>query len=87
MRLSPIIALALAALTLAACDPTLGRAEFAPPEDRWPSSEPSTALRETPAPAVPIHYCYRSLAATDCFLSPQKDRPGFTGVYPIPGRS
>jgi hypothetical protein len=86
MRLPPIIAFAFAALALAGCDPTSGRAEFAPPEDRWPSSEPSAAMRETPAPPVPVRYCYRSLAAAECFLTPQKDRPGFTGIYPVPGQ-
>ena len=84
MRLSPIIAPILAALVLAGCDPTGGRAEFAPPEDRWPSTEPSTAMRETPPPPVPLRYCYRSLATTECFLTPQPARPGFTGVYPAP---
>jgi hypothetical protein len=74
--------IAAGGLILAACDPSFHRAEFAPPQDRWPASQPSTVWRDTPAPPVLQQYCYRSLAATDCYLEPQPHRPGFTGTYP-----
>jgi hypothetical protein len=86
MRIVPVLLLSLTPLALPACDPTFGRAEFAPPESRWPSTEPSAVMRETPAAPIPPQYCYRTLAATECYLSAQPGRSGFTGVYPIPGQ-
>ncbi|MBV9860190.1 MAG: hypothetical protein JO038_08835 [Alphaproteobacteria bacterium] len=86
MQTPRFMLLALALLALAGCDPALGRAEFAPPQDRWPSTLPSAIARETPAPAVPLQYCYHTLAQADCYLTPQPGRLGFTGTYPIPGQ-
>jgi hypothetical protein len=86
MQLPALLLLGGIALTLAACDPTFGRAEFAPPQDRWPSNYPSAVARETPAPPIPLQYCYRTLADTDCYLEPQPNRSDFSGTYPIPGQ-
>ncbi|MBV9861615.1 MAG: hypothetical protein JO267_05650 [Alphaproteobacteria bacterium] len=87
MRPGAVIALVLAAWLPAGCGALPGsRAEFAPPQDRWPSTLPSAILRGTPAPPVAIQYCYRTLAAAECFSAPQPGRTGFTGIYPIPGQ-
>ncbi len=78
--------LTLAAVALAGCHPLHGRAEFAPPEYRWPATLPSAVARNAPAPPVPIQYCYRTLADTDCYLSREPKRANFSGIYPIPGQ-
>jgi hypothetical protein len=33
-------------------------------------------------PVIPTSYCYRTLAATECFSEPQPGRPNFSGTYP-----
>jgi hypothetical protein len=82
-----VMVLFVLATALAGCDATYGRAEFAPPFDRWPNTLPSAIGRNTPAPPVFEQYCYHTLADTDCFLTPQPDRAaGFTGISPIPGQ-
>ena len=82
----PAVFLALAAaLTLGGCNAWQTRAEFAPPQSRWPSSEPSTAGVEDPPPPIPAQYCYRTLATVDCYNETRPDRTtGYTGLYPDP---
>lgn len=73
------------ALGLAACNAWQDRAEFAPPQSRWPSTETSPAAADAPPPTLPVHYCYRTLASVDCYTQAQPDRAtGYTGQYPKP---
>lgn len=70
-------------LLLGACNAWQDRAEFAAPQSRWKSTEPSPAAANAPPPAVPAQYCYRTLATVDCFTEPHPDRiTGYTGAYP-----
>jgi len=88
MRPATFLFLAGIGLTLAGCGLPIGqfdRAEFAPPQDRWPSNLPSTVARNAAPPPVLQQYCYHTLASVDCFLTPQANRPGFTGGYPALG--
>jgi hypothetical protein len=72
-------------VALAGCNAWQDRAEFAPPQSRWPSTLPSPVAAEAPPPATRVQYCYRTLAAVDCFNAPQPDRAsGYTGRYPAP---
>ena len=56
MRFYTVLFLGAATIALAACDATQGRAEFAPPHDRWPATQPSARLRNEPEPPVPRTY-------------------------------
>ena len=79
------IFLLVALVALAGCEvwPYQKRAEFAPPQSRWPETLPSPVAKDAPPPAVATVPCYRTLAAVDCFTSHQPERSsGFTGVYP-----
>jgi len=70
-------------LLLGACNAWQNRAEFAAPQSRWKSTEPSPAAANAPPPAVLEQYCYRTLATVDCFTEPHPDRiTGYTGEYP-----
>lgn len=70
-------------LLLGACNAWQDRAEFAAPQSRWKSTEPSPAAANAPPPVVPEQYCYRTLATVDCFTEPHPDRiTGYTGRYP-----
>jgi hypothetical protein len=78
----PILALAV---LLAGCNVLQNRAEFAPPQSRWPSTLPGTASVDAPPPPISAQYCYRTLAAVDCFSEAKPDRvTGYTGLYPAP---
>lgn len=77
--------LASLALLLAACNAWQSRAEFAPPQSRWPSSLPAAVSANAPPPPVPVEYCYRTLARVDCYSEAKPDRlTGYTGTYPNP---
>jgi hypothetical protein len=83
-RTHPLFALALLVL-LAGCNAWQTRAEFAPPQSRWPSTLSSPAGVEDPPPPIPVQYCYRTLATVDCFTEAKPDRlTGYSGVYPDP---
>jgi hypothetical protein len=83
-RPRPLYAFALLML-LAGCNAWQTRAEFAAPQSRWPSTLPSPAGTEDPPPPIPVQYCYRTLAAVDCFTEAKPDRlTGYSGVYPDP---
>ena len=70
---------------LAACNAWQDRAEFAPPQSRWKSTEPSPAEADAPPPTIPTQYCYRTLATVDCYTEAQPSRAtGYTGKYPLP---
>jgi hypothetical protein len=70
-------------IALGACNAWQDRAEFAPPQSRWRSSEPSPVAADAVPPAVPMQYCYRTLASVDCFTEPQPARAtGYTVQYP-----
>ena len=59
------------------------RAEFAPPQSRWPETLPSPQDKEAPPPAVAAVHCYRTLAAVDCYSQPQPDSSNrYSGTYP-----
>jgi hypothetical protein len=73
--------LALSAV-LTGCNVWQHNAEFAPPQSRWPSGEPSAAAADAPPPAVRTVHCYRTLARVDCFPEKQVGRSGYTGAYP-----
>lgn len=91
----PLVVLVLA---LAGCNTWHNRAEFAPPEDRWPGTQwPQAVLPEdlalgprsspvpvdAPPPPIDVVHCYRTLAIVDCFLNRQPERyTGYTGSYP-----
>jgi hypothetical protein len=77
--------LGLAAATLAGCNAWQDRAEFAPPQSRWPANLPSAVAADAPPPPIPVQYCYRTLARVDCFAEARPDRlAGYTGIYPDP---
>ena len=62
------------------------RAEFAPPQSRWPETLPSPVAASAPPPPRPVVYCYRTLAQVDCYNVPDRERAsGLVGVYPTPG--
>jgi hypothetical protein len=70
-------------LLLGACDAWQDRAEFAAPQSRWKSTEPSPVAANAPPPPVAVQYCYRTLATVDCFTQAHPDRlTGYTGQYP-----
>ena len=77
--------LGLVALGLGACNAWQDRAEFAPPQSRWRSTEPSPVAADAPPPPIPVQYCYRTLASVDCYTEAQPARAtGYTGQYPKP---
>jgi hypothetical protein len=88
--LRPSLLLALAALS--GCEalsyqvwPYQQRAEFAPPQSRWPDTLPSPQDKSAPPPAVRNVHCYRTLAAVDCYTSEQPERSNqYQGAYPGP---
>lgn len=85
--LRPVIVavLGIVGFTLAGCNAWEDRAEFAPPQSRWPADQPSSRLANAPPPPIPAQYCYRTLATVDCFAQAQPERiSGYTGVYPNP---
>jgi hypothetical protein len=76
-----LVALAL----LAGCEvwPYQKRAEFAPPQSRWPETLPSPTDKHAPPPPVARVHCYRTLAAVDCYEQPRPDRHNqYSGPYP-----
>lgn len=77
--------LALSAPLLAGCNTWQDRAEFAPPESRWRSTEPSPVPANAPPPPIAQQFCYRTLAAVDCYYEAKPERiTGYTGTYPNP---
>jgi hypothetical protein len=77
--------LGVLAIGLGACNAWQDRAEFAPPQSRWRSTEPSPVAADAPPPPIPVQYCYRTLAAVDCYTETQPSRvTGYTGQYPKP---
>ena len=85
MSFRPVALAASLLISLAGCNAWQDRAEFAPPQNRWTSSQSSPVAADAPPPAIPRQYCYRTLATVDCFTEPQPDRiTGFTGLYPDP---
>jgi hypothetical protein len=82
LRLVPAAGLALA---LAGCNAWQNRAEFAAPQSRWPANQPSAVAADAPPPPIPVQYCYRTLAAVDCYSEAMPERiTGYTGLYPDP---
>jgi hypothetical protein len=72
-------------LLLAGCNVWQDRAEFAPPQSRWPDTQPSPVKADAMPPPIPVSHCYRTLAAVDCFATPQPNRAsGYVGTYPPP---
>jgi hypothetical protein len=70
-------------LLLGACNAWEDRAEFAAPQSRWKSTEPSPVAANASPPTVPVQYCYRTLATVDCYTQSHPDRlTGYTGQYP-----
>ena len=52
---------------------------------RSSSSTPSPVSADAPPPPIPVQYCYRTLAAVDCYTEAQPARvTGYTGQYPKP---
>jgi len=84
LRPSLTILVFLGLLTaLDACNAWQDRAEFAAPQSRWKSTEPSPVAANAPPPAVPVQYCYRTLATVDCYDQAHPERiSGYTGQYP-----
>jgi hypothetical protein len=77
--------LAALGLLLAGCNAWQTRAEFAPPQSRWTSSDTSAAYTEDAPPPIAQQYCYRTLARVDCFTEPKPERvTGYNGLYPDP---
>ena len=80
MALPGIVILAMG---LAGCNAWQDRAEFAPPESRWPVTQPASNDKEGPPPAVRSIYCYRTLAAVDCYPAKQPQLYyDYSGSYP-----
>jgi hypothetical protein len=85
MPLHRLLLAAALLLPLLGCNVWENRAEFAPPQSRWPSTLPSTSSVNAPPPSMGVQYCYRTLASVDCFNEAKPERvTGFTGVYPDP---
>jgi hypothetical protein len=81
----PVFAILGLALLLAGCNILQNRTEFAPPQSRWPSTLPGTTSVDAPPPPISAQYCYRTLAAVDCFSEAKPDRvTSYTGLYPAP---
>jgi hypothetical protein len=88
MLLRPSLLLAL--VLLAGCEalsyqvwPYQHRAEFAPPQSRWPDTLPSPQDKNAPPPTVAAVHCYRTLATVDCYSAPQPERYNrYSGTYP-----
>lgn len=69
---------------LSGCHPNADCSEFAPPTDRVQTTCPGTPVNPAAA-AKPAHqrYCYRTLAQTDCYDTPQPQiAPSYIGTYP-----
>jgi hypothetical protein len=61
------------------------RAEFAPPQSRWPETLPSPNDKNAPPPAVAKVHCYRTLGNVDCYTAAQPERYSrYSGAYPGP---
>jgi len=72
-------------IALAGCNVWQDRTEFAAPESRWSSTQPSPAARDAPPPPIAQQYCYRTLATVDCYYEAKPERiTGYTGAYPDP---
>ena len=85
MTLHRLLLAAALLLPLLGCNVWENRAEFGPPESRWPSTLPSASLASAPPPPIGVEYCYRTLASVDCFNEAKPERVmGYTGVYPAP---
>jgi hypothetical protein len=83
-RLGPLLLVATT-LLLGGCNAWQTRAEFAPPQSRWNSSDTSAAATEDAPPPIAQQYCYRTLARVDCVTEPKPDRvTGYNGLYPNP---
>ena len=83
MRLASRLFILVLAGLVAGCNAWQNRAEFAAPQSRWPSSQPGAVAANAPPPPIPAQYCYRTLAAVDCYTEARPDRiTGYTGVYP-----
>jgi hypothetical protein len=77
------LGLAILVLTLAGCNVWQRSAEFAPPPDRLPGTQPWPVAANAPPPPIDTEYCYRTLAIVDCFPAKQPERySGYTGAYP-----
>lgn len=73
------------ALLLAGCNVLQNRAEFAAPQSRWPATLPAATSVDAPPPPINAQYCYRTLAAVDCYSEAKPDRvTAYTGLYPEP---
>ncbi|HTZ77941.1 MAG TPA: hypothetical protein VMC10_08535 [Stellaceae bacterium] len=84
-RLLTVTSAMLLLISLAACNAWQDRAEFAAPQSRWKSTEPSPVEADAPPPPIPVQYCYRTLATVDCYTEAQPSRAtGYTGKYPLP---
>jgi len=80
-----VFLLGAATLALGGCNTWQNRAEFAPPQSRWPSTLSSPVGVDAPPPPVAVQYCYRTLAAVDCYSEAKPDRvTSYSGVYPDP---
>jgi hypothetical protein len=80
-----LAAIAGAALLLGGCNAWQNRTEFAPPQSRWPTTLSGAVAADAPPPPVAPQYCYRTLAAVDCFAEPKPERiTGYMGTYPDP---
>ena len=79
------LAAAALLLPLLGCNAWEDRAEFAPPQSRWPATLPASSSVNAPPPAIGVQYCYRTLATVDCFNEAKPERiTGYTGTYPDP---
>jgi len=77
--------LGILTLGLGGCNAWQDRAEFAPPQSRWPANGTSPVAADAPSPVVPVQYCYRTLGSVDCYTEAQPGRAtGYTGQYPKP---
>jgi hypothetical protein len=84
-RLPSFIALLGLSALLAGCALWEDRAEFAAPENRWPANLPSPVAKNAAPPPLQPLYCYRTLAAVDCYTEAKPERiTGYSGVYPDP---
>jgi hypothetical protein len=77
------LGLAILVLALAGCNVWQRSAEFAPPVDRMPGSQPFPVEANAPPPPIEQEYCYTTLAIVDCYPTKQPERyRGYTGQYP-----
>lgn len=85
IRITCVAAVLSLGVLLAGCAVWENRAEYAAPENRWPANGTSPVAKNAAPPPLQAVYCYRTLAAVDCYSEAKPERiTGYNGAYPNP---